>query len=121
MMKNTLFAYTLIAALGLFLACSKKSDDTDPGTTGKTVATLKLSRGGQVVTQFETSTAFFISANAYTITFESKENISSGGAKHSIVFDVQANKAGTYPFINSTQSLTDGKANFLYQSYDLPP
>ncbi|MDB5241559.1 MAG: hypothetical protein JWP57_2184, partial [Spirosoma sp.] len=90
----------------------------DPqSSTGEGSATLKLTQNGQIITEFKTTKVFVSGDNSqYDVTIASPD----ADGKHSLTMSILGNSPGTYPFINDTQDLIDGKANFLYQSYALP-
>lgn len=94
------------------LGC-KKSDTTEAGT-GKGSATLKLTQSGQVVTTFTTAKASGLGGDSYEVIIASTDD------KHTLSLSIIGQSPGTYPFITLTQALESGKANYLYQSYDLP-
>lgn len=94
------------------LGC-KKSDTTEAGT-GKGSATLKLTQSGQVITTFTTAKASGLGGDSYEVIIASTDD------KHTLSLSIIGQSTGTYPFITLTQTLTSGKANYLYQSYDLP-
>ncbi len=94
------------------LGC-KKSDTTEAGT-GKGSATLKLTQSGQVVTTFTTAKASGLGGDSYEVIIASTDD------KHTLSLSIIGQSPGTYPFITLTQALASGKANYLYQSYDLP-
>ncbi|MBC8151909.1 MAG: hypothetical protein H7Z72_03270 [Bacteroidetes bacterium] len=103
-----------VVLLTLAAGCSTKSDaDPQPGT-GPGSATIKLTQNGQVVTEFKTADAVGVGGGGYSLA------ISSTDEKHNLTLSIDGDAPGTYPFITKTQPLTDGKANFLYQSDALP-
>ncbi len=114
-MKCYSSVYTVVVALLLALSagCNKKSADS-PQSTGEGSATIKLTQNGQVITEFTTTNVSGIGGNDYTVI------IASPDEKHNLTLYIIGQSAGNYPFINPTQTLSNGKANFLYQSYALP-
>lgn len=115
-MKPQLLSFLLIA--GTLLSCGKKSDDVGPaGSHGKTTATLKVTRDGKTITDFKTSTAFFIADDHYAVTIDSPEKVGAG-PRSSMLLTITGNTAGTYSFGDSAQN---SGAGFLLFSYDLVP
>ena len=107
-----LYIVIITGLLALTTGCKKTT--ADPQNTGTGSATIKLTQNGQVVTEFTISKVSGINDSGYTVVIASMDE------KHSLVLDIVGSSASTYPFINSTQTLGSGKANFLYQSYALP-
>ncbi len=103
----------LLLALTGLASCNKDADPKNEQSTG----TLKLTQNGQVITEVKDAIVSGVGGGGYEITIASPDN------KHNIVLSIQGKATGKYPFINSsgTETLTSGKANFLYQSPDLPP
>jgi hypothetical protein len=106
-----IFATSILLAQAV--GCSKK-EEADPPSPGLGSATIKLTQNGQVITEFQTAKATGVGGGAYAIV------ISSTDEKHNLSLSIEGQSPGTYPFINNTQTLTSGKANFMYQSYALP-
>lgn len=115
-MKTHSYVYPVLMVILLVTGagCSKKSTPNPQSSTGQGSASIKLTQNGQVVTEFKTTKATGIGGDGYTLVIASLDD------KHSLTLDIRGQATGTYPFINSTQTLVDGKANFLYQSYALP-
>jgi hypothetical protein len=110
-----IYRAAMVSLLALTLICCKKNeDDPQADAGGSTSATVKLSQNGQVITQFQTVKAAAVGGNEYSVV------ISNTDDKHSISLSIAGNSSGTYPFIQSTQTLTSGKANLVYLSDDLP-
>ena len=115
-MKTHSFFYLVAIAILLVMGagCSKKSASDPQSSTGQGSATIKLTQNGQVITEFKTTKASGIGGDDYTLVINSPDD------KHSLEMAILGQATGTYPFINNTQTLVNGKANFLYQSYALP-
>jgi hypothetical protein len=109
-MKTHAFYCCLLMAFYVLAGCKSSSDPT----TDKGSGSLKLTQNGTVVTEFDNTLVSAIGGNAYIVT------ISSPDTKHNVVLSIEGKSTGKYPFITPTETLTAGKANFLYQSYDLP-
>lgn len=113
-----IYSFICVVALSMLLAlalgCSKKSAADPQSGTGSGSATIKLTQNGQVVSEFQTTKAVGVGGGSYVL------DISSSDEKHALTLSIQGQSPGTYPFISSAQTLSTGKANFLYQSYALP-
>ncbi|MDB5239592.1 MAG: hypothetical protein JWP57_217 [Spirosoma sp.] len=115
-MKAHAFGY-LVAMVILLVTgagCRKKSTPDPQSSTGQGSATIKLTQNGQVVTEFNTTKTSGLGGDTYSVI------ISSPDDKHTLTLDIIGQSTGTYPFTPDPQTLTIGKANFLYQSYALP-
>ncbi|QIP14869.1 hypothetical protein G8759_20725 [Spirosoma aureum] len=106
-------AMAMLVALTL-LDCKKNEADPQVDADGSTSATVKLTQNGQVITQFQTVKAAAVGGNEYSIV------ISNADDKHSISLSIAGKSSGTYPFIQSTETLTSGKSSLVYLSDDLP-
>lgn len=107
-----IFGAAILFFVAVALGC-KKNDSTVAGT-GQGSATLKLTQNGQVITTFTTVKATGLGGDSYEVIIASTDD------KHTLSLSIVGQAPGTYPFITPTQTLTSGKANYLYQSYDLP-
>ncbi len=107
--RHTLLLLAFVAGVS-----SCKKDDSGPDG-GASTGNLKVTQNGAVITQFSVDEVTVVGGGGYEIV------IASADTRHSIVLSVQGQSAGTYPFIKPHETLTSGRANFLYQSYDLPP
>jgi hypothetical protein len=99
-------AFVLLPSL---LSCGK-SGNADPQSGSQGSATIKLTQGGQVITEFQTTKAVSIGGGSFVVT------ISSPDEKHNLTVTIKGEVVDTYPIINTTE----GKATILYQSYALP-
>lgn len=115
-MKTPSCFYTIATVTLLIIAagCGKKSEPDPQASTGPGSAMIKLTQNGQVITEFKTADAVGVGGGGYSVV------ISSANEEHNLTLSIDGDAPGTYPFITSTQPLTVGKANFLYQSRDLP-
>ncbi len=107
-----IFGTAILFFVTMALGC-KKSDTTEVGT-GQGSATIKLTQSGQIITTFTTAKASGLGGDSYVLSIASTDD------KHSLSLSIIGQAPGIYPFITLTQTLTSGKANYLYQSYDLP-
>ncbi|QJD77266.1 hypothetical protein [Spirosoma rhododendri] len=107
--RRTLLLLTFV--VGLY---SCKKNDTQPDG-GSSTGSVKVTQNGTVITQFSVDEVTVVGGGGYSIV------IASTDTRHSIVLSIEGQSAGTYPFIKPHETLTSGRANFLYQSYDLPP
>ena len=110
-MKTRFHAIGLLLALTSTISCK---NEAGPQGNGQNSGNVKLTQNGTVVTEFQNAQVSAIGGGAYVVT------ISSPDTKHTLVLSIEGQSAATYPFITSTETLTSGKANFLYQSYALP-
>lgn len=115
--KGMKLLYSIATAVLLALAlvgCKKTDADPQSGPTGPGSATIKLTQNGQVITEFQTTKVTAVGGGGYNVVINSVDD------KHSLSLSISGESPGTYAFITSTQTLSSGKANFLYQSYALP-
>ena len=113
-MKNGPFIFGAALLLLVALVWSCKKSATTEADAGKGSATLKLTQSGQVITTFTTAKASGLGGDSYEVIIASTDD------KHTLSLSIIGQSPGSYPFITPTQALTNGKANYLYQSYDLP-
>ena len=110
--KSFISGAAILLLVTMALGC-KKSDTTETDT-GKGSATLKLTQSGQIITTFTTAKVSGLGGDSYELIITSTDD------KHTLSLSIVGKSTGAYPFIDLTQALTSGKANYLYQSYDLP-
>ncbi|WP_373513683.1 hypothetical protein [Persicitalea sp.] len=115
-MKNYVFRWVFlpIILLALLSGCSKKSTE-DPQTVVRPgTAAMKLMQDGQVLVDIKTLKSAAVGGGSYAV------DISSTDEKNALSLSINGEAVGNYPFINSSQTLTPGKANFTLYSFALP-
>jgi hypothetical protein len=112
-MKTLYFLHPLIALFVLAFPFSCKQKDDEAQGTSQSTASIKVTRAGTLVTEYNTTNGFCMSDGTTATVI-----INGQADNHTLLLEVNGFGTGKFPI---QEEVSSKRGHIMYQSYDLPP